>query len=1753
MPSLRCYHCGGDLVSASLRCPHCQRALQPRLLEKAASLRELLAYVKVLVDRGDIEIDLAAEISRACAKRLRGLTSPVVEAPPAAPAPVPAPAEPAVPEPPPAPAPAALVEEIPYARLADEEPASAPMPIAAPMPSAAAPMAPPPAMPAPSPPAHAEPPTPPPAPAEPPIPPQHARHAPRASRDADEPLAPWPTAPGPSLWDEKVKPFLRDTYLWFLGAFLVVAGSIYMVVTTWSSMSGVTRRVVVHGGLLLLSLGWFALGRLAERTLKLDTAARVFYGVFLAGGPALLLVAGQLLPVNPALGGAMAVVSLAVVGGIGALAMRAFDPRLALPTSLGYALLCATQLAPPCLEAHPLPHFFLLVAVAASLLFLLSAILPAGRLFPGGVRAAHGASWLHLCLIAYALAGLVAHLYVQHSLSGIRATEADAAPVAAIVALALVDLERLVRRRESHPPRATALGFLAACLAALAVLLGLRDFDALLAACLGATLVYGIAAHEHRKAYLLVLAFVASFCAYGLAYRASPELAAHVRDAFAARLGYERGALVPWSFYSIAFLPYLAACALVAARYSPSALAPPDQDRPLLVSAIAWLWLVSIGVAATAVFAGPDPRAGLLALPACAVVALFTGQRLARMEPASWPCQFLFLACAEVALVAWLGVDRLTWSAEARALVFTALGAVYLGGGVVLGEGHLLGRALRGSAATLQALLTAWLVHVYVTRLSTGVAEALLAYAALGTLLSLAGSGPVPWHGAIVALAGAAFAATRLHWPGDADAVVGCAVATGFGFLGLGVLLKAIRPASWLCQSEERRELFAAPLPIYAVLATTGACVGAAWVSHERGITSRLLWILLAAAVSYLGAAAERRLKALTHAALAVVALTLALAVRYYWPGASPGVYGCLLAGYALLLAGGAAASTRAAEGEGVLGAWLGPLGPFSLSLATLLGVSSLCLRASMLATPIGLDAWQGQLAGTFPSWFLWTQLVLVAASALMVVAPGAWKDGRGLAGALGTLSLVLAVVAALDRAGAPRAAYALAFALLSGGVALVAPLAEAVTMRRGAALLWALAFISGATAWAGADAAIQQAALLAAGVALSLVAFLLSEEDWQGQLAGGTGWVYAGLAVLALALDFCGGRRLLGLEDRCQPIMILAIANLFASLATWTRDWQGQLAGSHEGFSAAAVRAARSLAVVVALFSAVLWCMEATVGPRTFEEWPVLHLGTAALLAATAARLAAGWPAADTIFALHLGVGLLVMYVAPLNRLLAGDTGKTFFLPDLELALLAIGGVYALDAARDAAKGTFAEAYAAQAGRWNLAFAWAAVVFTRCWDAGEQGSLTTPLTLFATTWFFFRDTIARERPLGAWVYSGNLFLAILLSWAWQRRVYGQLLPPGAMLPLAAISVLVYALFLLHRAEGTLAEPEETFRRALAREHLRIAHVLAVAVLGMQCAAYLLISPHAAKVLDFMPPVAAILLIAGMTHAAVTSDRAWFLSIAELLGLATYQFLRSHTALLAFAEGYDAHAMIVFGATALLFGLFSDPKKALSGAFAISAGVWPLVGVYYAWGAPVGTFAGFLLLAAVHYGVAAVVWRSMGIGYLAGVLFNAGLWAFLYSHDQVDPQFYGIPFGLTVIGFAELNKKEFEEAGLGVARSFGMVCIYGSSAYQVLVHGGLVYGGVLGALALVGVLAGLAREDRSYVYFGTAFLVLDILAQLIRMGMQLNIVVPIAIIVTGGTILGLSLWAAARKQRREAQLQDPTSTPRNSNSNSNPT
>lgn len=115
--------------------------------------------------------------------------------------------------------------------------------------------------------------------------------------------------PRPSMWDTLIMPFLRQSWMYLLGTFLVLASGLYLSSMVWSDLSGEGRQIFVAGVLHVIGAVFGGLGRWLDRKLQVRPAARVFALVqvgFLGMGA---LASGSMLLEQPVMGGVAALVS----------------------------------------------------------------------------------------------------------------------------------------------------------------------------------------------------------------------------------------------------------------------------------------------------------------------------------------------------------------------------------------------------------------------------------------------------------------------------------------------------------------------------------------------------------------------------------------------------------------------------------------------------------------------------------------------------------------------------------------------------------------------------------------------------------------------------------------------------------------------------------------------------------------------------------------------------------------------------------------------------------------------------------------------------------------------------------------------------------------------------------------------------------------------------------------------------------------------------------------------------------------------------------------------------------------------------------------------------------------------------------------------------------------------------------------------------------------------------------------------------
>lgn len=167
-----------------------------------------------------------------------------------------------------------------------------------------------------------------------------------------------------------------------------------------------------------------------------------------------------------------------------------------------------------------------------------------------------------------------------------------------------------------------------------------------------------------------------------------------------------------------------------------------------------------------------------------------------------------------------------------------------------------------------------------------------------------------------------------------------------------------------------------------------------------------------------------------------------------------------------------------------------------------------------------------------------------------------------------------------------------------------------------------------------------------------------------------------------------------------------------------------------------------------------------------------------------------------------------------------------------------------------------------------------------------------------------------------------------------------------------------------------------------------------------------------------------------------------------------------------------------------------------------SAGFLPLIPLVGFWAADSTLpYSGLLFTASLFYGVLAIMRKSFALCLAAALAGNVGLW-FVWGRMEgfsflQHPQLWLIPLALSGLGAAYLNRKNMSEAHLSAVRYISLLMIYVSSSADLFIHGvgnSLWLPLILGGLSVTGVLVGIALRVRAFLFLGSAFLLLDLLA-----------------------------------------------------------
>ncbi|ATB39254.1 hypothetical protein CYFUS_004698 [Cystobacter fuscus] len=589
-----------------------------------------------------------------------------------------------------------------------------------------------------------------------------------------------------STWDTLWKPFLYESIGWFIGAFLIVAGSLYLAFDSWAGLTSFSRSLVVFG----MTAGY--------------SAAFSICGSLLARREA-LVGAGRILGL---IGAAVAPFAGIALGPVARLELEGIPLALLLPLLLGWSVGAAVLARKPAESFDAPSRPFVQLALMGTTFMMGCA--------PLFAHLGDAAFWLDVlpCVLFFALA----RQRIPEPRSGPAIAFALAAPLY-LLALYFVRLH-LALRFVGIPP---ALGSYAPLLALLLVAaLRLRPFPpekaadaltvgavALQAGCLALAAtgkppafflttaiftwnVLGLGRGEGLRVRWLYAAYAGAYLSYTSSSQLIPGMVKALIEALKARLGYAASGKLPFNYGATSAVPFVLAGVLLAAwlqaraRRTSSALDEARTEVLLRSTAVASLVFVLLG------HAGPDQRPAFWTTLGLMTLCVVNGLRFERPYLSIVGSALTFfltlsagllfgagtvsLLCGAVAL-GFAGLARgrtgptlAAFSAAAGWLSLAGFTSSLSAGNSVAALG---GMALAGAAA----LLVAWnLAHPVLFAIATATATALvprladfvdpswvplaLAVSGLG-LAFLGGRGGLVRH---VGLAGVAYALLAFVW-----------------------------------------------------------------------------------------------------------------------------------------------------------------------------------------------------------------------------------------------------------------------------------------------------------------------------------------------------------------------------------------------------------------------------------------------------------------------------------------------------------------------------------------------------------------------------------------------------------------------------------------------------------------------------------------------------------------------------------------------------------------------------------------------------------------------------------------------------------------------------------------------------------------------------------------------------------------------------------------------------------------------------
>ncbi|RKH67920.1 hypothetical protein D7W81_13215 [Corallococcus aberystwythensis] len=425
-----------------------------------------------------------------------------------------------------------------------------------------------------------------------------------------------------STWSRVWRPFLYESIAWFIGAFLILSGTLYFVFESWAGMTSVTRSLTVFLMTVGYSVGFSVWGGFLARRESLRKPGHI-----------LGLIGSAVAP----LGG----VALGPMGFGESLQLDGVHPALLVPLLFVWAGAAAWLARKPA-ESFDAPSrpFIQLGLVGATLIMGLA---------PLAARMGTPAVWLNAlpCILFFLLSSkaaatprkgdalafaLTAPLYLTalfairlHLALGAAGTAIPPGTYAPFVAFLLATCLRFRTLEENRAADPLAVGTIALQVACLAgAITGTNPSLFLTAAIFTGTLVSLSRGPVNRLPWLYP-AYVGAYFTYASSVQLVPHAITVLLNAIKTRLGYPPAAMLPFQYGALTAIPFVLAGLVLAFRAQKRGERTGDARSLGLVDVL--LRATTWAAPAFALYGhlGTDWRAAFFATLALAVMSLGAG------------------------------------------------------------------------------------------------------------------------------------------------------------------------------------------------------------------------------------------------------------------------------------------------------------------------------------------------------------------------------------------------------------------------------------------------------------------------------------------------------------------------------------------------------------------------------------------------------------------------------------------------------------------------------------------------------------------------------------------------------------------------------------------------------------------------------------------------------------------------------------------------------------------------------------------------------------------------------------------------------------------------------------------------------------------------------------------------------------------------------------------------------------------------